>query len=100
MSYIHRPIEKRSQTEVLRKESYSVHKSANLIGVHLSTVARKLNHLSRESATIETLTIAFVKSANKGITLKLPVQFATHIGPKLQQRWSPDQLIPAKSTCI
>ena len=88
MSYIHRPIEKRSQTEVLRKESYSVHKSANLIGVHLSTVARKLNLLSRESATIEPLTIAFVKSANKGNLLKLTIQFSAHIESKLQRSWS------------
>ena len=91
MSHIHLIIEKRSQIDILRKEGYSVCRIPNLIGVHYSTVVRESNCFSKEYSAIEEQKIAFVKSANKGRSLKLIVQFAAYIESRLQQSWPPEQ---------
>ncbi|SDB41832.1 Helix-turn-helix domain-containing protein [Fusobacterium necrophorum] len=46
MSYIHLTIKKRNQIEILRKEKYSTRNIASLIGVHHSTVAGEIKHIS------------------------------------------------------
>lgn len=96
MSYIHLTIEKRSQIEVLRKEGYSVRRIANLIGVHHSTVARELNRMEGEYLAVKAQQLATAKSANKGRPLKLTPQLAALIESRLQQTWSPEQLVGAE----
>ena len=96
MSYIHLTIEKRSQIEILRKEKYSVRKIASLIGVHHSTVARKLNRVEGEYSSIKAQQVATSKSANKGRPIKLTPQLAALIESRLQQTWSPEELVGAE----
>jgi transposase of ISLsa1 (IS30 family) len=96
MSYIHLTIEKRSQIEILRKERYSVHRIASLIGVHHSTVARELNRVEGEYSAIKAQQLAISKSANKGRPTKLTPQLAALIEFRLQQTWSPEEIIGAE----
>ena len=93
MSYIHLTIEKRSQIEVLRKEGYSVRRIASLIGVHHSTVARELNRVEGEYSAIKAQQLAISKSANKGRPTKLTPQLAALIESRLQQTWSPEEIV-------
>ena len=93
MSYIHLTIEKRSQIEVLRKEGYSVRRIASLIGVHHSTVARDLNRVEGEYSVIKAQQLAISKSANKGRPTKLTPQLAVLIESRLQQTWSPEEIV-------
>ncbi len=93
MSYIHLTIEKRSQIEVLRKEGYSVRRIASLIGVHHSTVARDLNRVEGEYSVIKAQQLAISKSANKGRPTKLTPQLAALIESRLQQTWSPEEIV-------
>ena len=86
-------IEKRSQIEILRKERYSVHKIASLIGVYHSTVARELNRVKDEYSTIKAQQVATSKSANKGRLINLIPQLAALIESRLQQTWSPEALM-------
>ena len=76
-------IEKRSQIEILRKERYSVHKIASLIGVHHSTVVRELNRVKDEYSTIKAQQVATSKSANKGRLINLIPQLAALIKSRL-----------------
>ena len=92
MSYIHLTIEKRSQIEVLRKEGYSVHRIASLIGV----VARELNHVKGEYSAIKAYQLAISESANKGRPTKLTPQLAALIESRLQQTWSPEEIVGAE----
>jgi IS30 family transposase len=96
MSYIHLTIEKRSQIEVLRKEGYSVRRIASLIGVHHSTVARELNCVEGEYSAIKAQQLAISKSANKGRPIKLTPQLAALIESRLQQTWSPEEIVGAE----
>ena len=96
MSYIHLTIEKRSQIEVLRKEGYSVRRIASLIGVHHSTVARELNRVEGEYSAIKAQELAISKSANKGRPTKLTPQLAALIESRLQQIWSPEEVVGAE----
>jgi len=96
MSYIHLTIEKRSQIEVLRKEGYFVRKIARLIGVHHSTVARELNRIEGEYSAIKAQQLTISKSANKGRPTKLIPQLAALIESRLQQTWSPEEIIGAE----
>ena len=96
MSYIHLTIEKRSQIEVLRKEGYSVRRIASLIGVHHSTVARELNRVEGEYSVIKAQQLAISKSANKGRPTKLTPQLAALIESRLQQTWSPEEIVGAE----
>ena len=96
MSYIHLTIEKRSQIEVLRKEGYSVRRIASLIGVHHSTVARELNRIEGEYSAIKAQQLAISKSANKGRPTKLTPQLAALIESRLQQTWSPEEIVGAE----
>ena len=96
MSYIHLTIEKRSQIEVLRKEGYSVRRIASLIGVHHSTVARELNRVEGEYSAIKAQQLAISKSANKGRPTKLTPQLAALIESRLQQTWSPEEVVGAE----
>ena len=93
MSYIHLTIEKRSQIEVLRKEGYSVRRIASLIGVHHSTVARELNRVEGEYSAIKAKQLAICKSTNKGRPTKLTPQLAALIESRLQQTWSPEEIV-------
>ena len=90
MSYIHLTIEKRSQIEVLRKEGYSVRRIASLIGVHHSTVARELNRVEGEYSVIKAQQLAI---SNKGRPTKLTPQLAALIESRLQQTWSPEEIV-------
>ena len=96
MSYIHLTIEKRSQIEVLRKEGYSVRRIASLIGVHHSTVARELNRVEGEYSAIKAQQLAISKSANKGRPTKVTPQLAALIESRLQQTWSPEEIVGAE----
>lgn len=96
MSYIHLTIEKRSQIEVLRKEGYSVRRIASLIGVHHSTVARELNHVEGEYSAFKAQQLASSKFANKGRPTKLTPQLAALIESRLQQTWSPEEIVGAE----
>ena len=93
MSYIHLTIEKRSQIEVLQREGYSVRRIASLIGVHHSTVARKLNCVEGEYPAIKAQHLAISKSANKGRPTKVTPQLAALIESRLQQTWSPEEIV-------
>ena len=97
MSYIHLTIEKRSQIETLRKEGYSVRRIVSLIGVHHFTVARELNRVKvkGEYSAIKAQQLATGKSANKGRPIKLTPQLAPLIESRLQQTWSPEELVGA-----
>lgn len=96
MSYIHLTIEKRSQIEVLRKEGYSVRKIASLIGVHHSTVARELHRVDGAYCAVKAQQLATAKSANKGRPIKLTPQLAALIESRLQQTWSPEEIVGAE----
>ena len=96
MNYIHLTIEKRSQIEVLRKEGYSVRRIASLIGVHHSTVARELNRVEGEYAAIKSQQLAISESANKDRQIKLTLQLAALIESRLQQTWSPEEIVGAE----
>ena len=96
MSYIHLTIEKRSQIEVLRREGYSVRRIASLIGVHHSTVARELNRVEGEYSAIKAQELAISESANKGRPTKLTPQLAALIESRLQQTWSPEEVVGAE----
>ena len=96
MSYIHLTVEKRSQIEVLRREGYSVRRIASLIGVHHSTVARELNRVEGEYSTINAQQVTNNKSVNKGRPIKLTPQLAALIESRLQQTWSPEELVGAE----
>ena len=96
MSYIHLTIEKRSQIEVLRREGYSVRKITSLIGVQHSTVARELNRVEGEYSAIKAQQLAISKSANKGRPTKLTPQLAALIESRLQQTWSPEEIVGAE----
>ena len=96
MSYIHLTIEKRSQIEILRKERYSVRRIASLIGVHHLTVARELNRIEGEYSAIKAQQLAISKSANKGTPTKLTPQLAALIESRLQQTWSPEEIVGAE----
>ena len=96
MSYIHLTIKKRSQIEVLRKEGYSVRKIASLMGVHHSTVARELNRVDGEYSAIKAQQLAISESANKGRQIKLTLQLAALIESRLQQTWSPEEIVGAE----
>ena len=96
MSYIHLTIEKRSQIEVLRKEGYSVRRIASLIGVQHSTVARELNRVESEYSAIKAQQLAISKSANKGRPTKLTPQLVALIESRLQQTWSPEEIVGAE----
>ena len=96
MSYIHLTIEKRSQIEVLRKDGYSVRRIASLIGVHHSTVARELNRVEGEYSAIKAQQLATSKFANKGRPTKLTPQLAALIESRLQQTWSPEEIVGAE----
>ena len=96
MSYIHLTIEKRSQIEVLRKERYSVRRIASLIGVHHSTVARELNRVKGEYSAIKAQQLAISKSTNKGRPTKLTPQLVALIESRLQQTWSPEEIVGAE----
>jgi len=69
--------------EILRKERYSVHKIASLIGVHHSTVVRELNRVKDEYSTIKAQQVATSKSANKGRLINLIPQLAALIKSRL-----------------
>ena len=96
MSYIHLTIEKRSQIEVLRREGYSVRRIASLIGVHHSTAARELNRVEGEYSAIKAQQLAISKSANKGRPTKLTPQLVALIESRLQQTWSPEDIVGAE----
>ena len=96
MSYIHLTIEKRSQIEVLRKEGYSVRRIASLIGAHHSTVARELNRVEGEYSTIKAQQLAISKFVNKGRPTKLTPQLVALIESRLQQTWSPEEIVGAE----
>ena len=97
MSYIHLTIEKRSQIEILRKKRHSVRKIASLISVHHSTtVARELNRVEGEYSTINAQQVTNNKSVNKGRPIKLTPQLAALIESRLQQTWSPEELVGAE----
>ena len=96
MSYIHLTIEKRSQIEVLRREGYSVRRIASLIGVHHSTVARELNLVEGVYSAIKAQQLAISKSTNKGRPTKLTPQLAALIESRLQQTWSPEEIVGAE----
>ena len=96
MSYIHLTIEKRSQIEVLRKEGYSVRRIASLIGVHHSTVDRELNRVEGEYSAIKAQQLTISKSDNKGRPIKLTPQLAALIESRLQQTWSPEEIVGAE----
>lgn len=83
MSYIHLSIEKRSQIEILRKEGYAVRRIANWIGVHHSTVARKLNRDEGKYSAIKAQQLAISKSTNKSRPIKLTHQLAALIESRL-----------------
>ena len=93
MSHIHLTIEKRSQIEVLRKEGCSVRRIANIIGVHYSTVARELNRVEGEYSAIKARQLPISKSVNKGRLTKLTPQLADLIESRLQQTWSPEEIV-------
>lgn len=97
MSYIHLTIEKRSQIEILRKKRHSVRKIASLISVHHSTtVARELNRVEGEYSTINAQQVTNNKSVNKGRPIRLIPQLAALIESRLQQAWSPEELVGAE----
>ena len=79
MSYIHLTIE-----------------IASLIGVHHSTVARELNRVEGEYSAIKAQQLAISESANKGRPTKLTPQLAALIESRLQQTWSPEEIVGAK----
>ena len=96
MSYIHLTIEKRSQIEVLRKEGYSIRRIATLVGVHYSTVSRELRRMIGEYSAIVADQDAIKKASNKGRASKFTVPITAHIESRLQQTWSPEQLVGAE----
>ena len=96
MNYIHLTIEKRSQIEILIKEWCSVRRITNLIGVYHSTVARELNRVEGEYSAIKAHQLAINKSANKGKPTKLIPQLAALIESRLQQTWSPEEIVDAE----
>lgn len=96
MSYIHIAIEKWSQIEVLRKEGYSVCRIASLIDVHHSIVAREINRIEGEYSAIKAQQLAMSKSANKGRPTKLTPQLVALIEYRLQQAWSPEEIVGAE----
>lgn len=53
MSFIYFTIKKLSQIKILRKERYFVNKIVSLSGVHYSTVAKKLNCVEGQYASIK-----------------------------------------------
>lgn len=98
MSYVHLTIEKRSQIEVLRKECYSIRRISALVGIHYPTVSRKLLRTARRYSAIEAHQDAMKKSSHEGRPSKLTISVAAHIESRLQQTWSPEQIVGAELT--
>ena len=74
---------------------YSVRKISNLIGVHHSTVASELNRIKGGYSAIKAQQVTNSRSANKGRPIKLTPQLAALIEFRLQQTWSPEEMVVA-----
>ena len=93
MSYTHLTIKQRIQIETLHAEKYSARSISKIIGVHHSTVSREINRC-KDAYDADTADKDYQsKSAAKGRKTKATEEFVSIITEKLQQNWSPEQIV-------
>lgn len=93
MSYRHLTIDDRSKIEVLLKEGYSARKIAKAIGFHHSTISREILRCKKDYKAPEADADRLSKSNLKGRKSKSSTEIIETITNKLNEKWSPEQII-------
>lgn len=93
MSHKHFTINERNKIEVLDKEGYSARKIANILGYNNSSISRELKRCGDEYSAVEAQNDCDNKSKNKGRNIKLSTELKEYIESKLEETWSPEQIV-------
>lgn len=94
MSYKHLTIKQRNNIEILLKEGYSMRKIAKKIGVSVSTISREIKRCKGKVYVSEKAQENYKKlSKQKGRKSKITKELENTIVSKLEERWSPEQIV-------
>ena len=93
MSHKHFTINERNKIEVLSKEGYSARKIAKILGYHHSSISRELARCTDYYCASKADQDNKNKSKNKGRKIKLDAKLKQHIEKKLEETWSPEQIV-------
>lgn len=93
MSHKYITMDYRNKIEVLCKEGYSARKIANILGYHHSSISRELKRCNGEYLAHKAQKDYESKAQNKGKYCKLTKSLKLHIENRLNQSWSPEQII-------
>lgn len=94
MSYTHLTIEERSKIEILHQEGYKPSKIAKILNRHRSSIYRELKRCETSVySAIEADNAAQCNSQNKGRKPKYTAVLINDIKQKLEQTWSPEQIV-------
>lgn len=93
MSHKHFTINERSKIEVLNKEGYSARKIAKTLGYHHSSISRELARCTDYYCAFEANQDNINKSKIKGRKIKLNARLKQYIENKLEETWSPEQIV-------
>ena len=93
MSHKYITINERSKIEVLNKEKYSAREIAEILDYHHSSISRELARCSVEYSAVEAQIDHDNKSSKKGREVKLSLNLKKYIEKKLEETWSPEQIV-------
>ena len=93
MSHKYITINERNKIEVLNKEGYSARKIADILDYNNSSISRELKRCGSEYSAIEAQKDYDNKSRNKGRKVKLSKSLREYIETKLEETWSPEQVV-------
>ena len=93
MSYKHITIYERNKIEVLNKEGYSARRIAETLGYHHSSISRELQRCEGNYSADKAEEDYKIKSKAKGRKTKLTGYLKEHIEDKLEETWSPEQIV-------
>ncbi len=94
MSYKHLTIKQRNSIEALLTEGYSMRKIANSLKVNVSTISREIKRCEKDNYVSEDAQKDYEnKSKEKGKKIKLTSELKEIITSKLNEKWSPEQIV-------
>ncbi|WP_317316042.1 IS30 family transposase [Peptostreptococcus russellii] len=93
MSYKHLTIKERNKIEVLSEEGYSSRKISKILGYHHSTIARELNRCKDKYKAEKAQENKEKLNSKKGRPLKITKELEEKIISKLEEKWSPEQIV-------
>lgn len=94
MSYKHLTIKQRNSIEVLLNEGYSMRKIANSLKVNVSTISREIKRCEKDNYVSEEAQRNYENiSKERAKKIKLTSEIEEVITSKLNERWSPEQIV-------